>query len=188
MKIKNTLLALAVFALPSLAADYHIDLKPDNTKVRWTLGDVLHTVNGTFNLKHGAIDFDPDTGKASGQVAVDVASGNSGSEARDHRMHANVLESAKYPEATFVPGRIEGMLAVPGTSTIKLHGTFTIHGTPHEIVADAQTTTTADEIHTTLSFDIPYVAWGMKDPSNILLKVNKTVRVSIEVSGPLQKR
>ena len=188
MNLKNLLLALATFAIPAVAAEYHVDLNPENTKVHWTLGDVLHTVNGTFNLKRGAIDFDPETGKASGQVVVDVASGNSGSQARDHRMHANVLESAKYPEATFTPDRIEGALTVPGTSSVKVHGVFTIHGGSHEVTLATQATTTPDQLHAVLTLDIPYVAWGMKDPSNMLLKVNKTVAMSIEITAPLQKR
>ena len=182
------LLNVAFLVSPVFGAAYSVDLKPDNTKIRWTLGDVLHTVSGTFNLERGTIDFDPETGKASGQLAVDVTSGNSGSEARDSRMHANVLESKKYPEATFVPNRIEGALAMPGTSSIKVYGSFTIHGAAHEVVMDAQVITTADQLRATLSFDIPYVAWGMKDPSNFLLKVNKTVKMSIDLSGPLQRR
>ncbi|HVW87362.1 MAG TPA: YceI family protein, partial [Bryobacteraceae bacterium] len=86
-------LLLALLAIPAFAADYSLQLTPDNTNIDWTLGDVLHTVHGTFRLKHGAITFDPDTGKAAGEVVVDVQSGESGSGARDRRMHANVLES-----------------------------------------------------------------------------------------------
>ena len=187
MRTLRTLLALAAFAIPAFAADYSFDLKPETTKIQWTLGDVLHTVHGTFKLKRGRIDFDPETGKASGQVVVDVASGDSGSEARDHRMHANVLESAKYPEAVFAPGRVEGTLAVPGASSVKVHGTFTIHGAVHEVTMNVETTATGDQLRTTMAFEIPYVAWGMKDPSNILLKVNKSVQMSIETTGALQK-
>jgi polyisoprenoid-binding protein YceI len=188
MTFARILLSLAIVTVPALPAQYSFELTPENTKIQWTLSDVLHTVHGTFNLKRGRIDFDTDNNKASGQMVVDVASGNSGSEARDHRMHANVLESAKYPEATFIPDRIDGALAVPGTSTLKLHGTFTIHGATHEITMDIQTKADSNQINATLAFEIPYVAWGMKDPSNFLLKVNKTVSVSIESAGTLQKR
>jgi polyisoprenoid-binding protein YceI len=182
-----TLLAIPVFVIPACAADFSFEMKPETTKVQWTLSDVLHTVHGTFKLKSGRIDFDTDTGKASGQVVVDVASGESGSEARDSRMHANVLETKKFPEAVFAPNRVEGTLALPGTSTVKVHGAFTIHGSTHEIAIDVQVTAAPDQLRTAMSFDIPYVAWGMKDPSNFVLKVNKTVQMSIEADGPLQR-
>jgi polyisoprenoid-binding protein YceI len=186
MKTRIAVVLLAV-ALPVRAADYSLELKPETTKIHWTLGDPLHTVHGTFNMKRGRIDFDPETGKASGQMVVDVASGDSGSDARDHRMHANVLESVKYPEALFVPDRVEGAVALPGTSAVKVHGTFTIHGAAHEMTIDVQSTIAGDQIRAAISFDIPYVAWGMKDPSNFLIKVDKTVKVLIEANGALQK-
>lgn len=181
------LIAFVALTLPALAADYTLDLKPDNTKVQFTLTDPLHTVHGSFNLKRGQIDFNTDTGRASGQVVVDVASGNSGSDARDSRMHANVLESKKYPEAVFTPDRVDGALAVPGASTVKVHGTLTIHGAAHEITMNVQTSGTADQLHATMAFDVPYVAWGMKDPGNFFLKVSKTVQMTIETTGPLRK-
>ena len=188
MRIARIILAATAIAPPALAAEYSFELKPDNTKVQFTLTDPLHTVHGTFNLKRGAVDFDTETGKASGQVIVDVASGNSGSDARDSRMHANVLESKKFPEAVFTPDHVEGALSVPGASSIKVHGTFTIHGTPHEMTMNVQTSGSGDRLHATMAFDIPYVAWGMKDPSNFLLKVSKTVQMTIDADGPLQKR
>jgi polyisoprenoid-binding protein YceI len=181
-------IAVVAPALPALAADYTLALTPEATKVQFTLTDPLHTVHGSFNLRRGQIDFNTDTGKASGQVVVDVASGNSGSDARDSRMHANVLESKKYPEAIFTPDHVDGALAVPGTSTVKVHGTFTIHGTPHELTMDVHTSGAADRMHAIMAFDVPYVAWGMKDPSNFILTVSKTVQMTIETTSPLQKR
>lgn len=186
MRIHGILPSLLVLVMPAFAAQYSFELQPASTKVQFTLPDVLHTVHGSFNLKRGTIDFDTETGKASGQVVVDVTSGASGSDARDSRMHANVLESKKYPEAVFAPDRIEGKLSVPGSSRVKVHGTFTIHGAAHEVTMDVQTSCTPEQIHATMSFDLPYVAWGMKDPSNFLLKVNKSAQMTIETSASLR--
>lgn len=186
--IVRTILTLALFALPTFAANYSLELKPENTRIQFAVTDPIHTVHGAFNLKRGNIEFSTDTGKASGEVVVDVASGNSGSDARDSRMHANVLESKKYPEAVFTPDRIEGPFSLSGPSTVKVHGVFMIHGVSHEMTMDVQTSGTADRLHATMDFEIPYVAWGMKDPSNFFLKVSKTVSMSIETEGPLQKR
>lgn len=186
MRIYGILPSLLILAIPAFAAQYTFELQPANTKVQFTLPDTVHTVHGSFNLKRGSIDFDTETGKASGQVVVDVTSGNSGSDARDSRMHANVLESKKYPEAVFVPDRVEGTLSIPGSSSVKVHGTFTIHGAAHEMTMDVKTSCTREEAHATMTFDLPFVAWGMKDPSNFLLKVNKSAQMTIEASGPLR--
>lgn len=174
----KVLLALALtFRL--LAAEQSISLTPENTKIEWTLTDPLHTVHGSFLLKRGSLVFDTGTGKAAGEVVVDVRSGNSGSGARDSRMHANVLESAKYPEAVFRPDRIEGTLAPQGDSSLKVHGALQIHGSEHEVTMNAHMSAVAGQTDTVITFDIPYVSWGMKDPGNFLLKVGKTVQMTI---------
>jgi polyisoprenoid-binding protein YceI len=172
------LIALA-FALPASAAEYCLELSPDSTQVTWTLGDVLHTVHGTFKLKLGEIFFDTVTGKASGQVVVDAATGDSGSSARDGRMHKNVLESARYPEVTFSPDHVEGRVEITGASNVKLHGTFRIHGAAHEITVPVLVTCKDNKLEANIKFEVPFVAWGMKDPSTLFLKVNKSVEIEI---------
>lgn len=187
MRVQYAILVLAA-AAPLTASQYVLTLTPQTTKIGLTLSDVLHTVHGTFKLKSGEIDFDPETGAASGQIVVDVASGESGSGPRDRRMHANVLESAKYPDAVFTPDRLEGKLAPRGISDVKLHGTFRIHGGAHEMRMDVQAKVNDDRLSSTARFEIPYVAWGMKDPSTFLLKVSKTVQITVESEGKLTKR
>ena len=78
-------------ASPVLAQETVLEFDPGQTQVNFTLGDILHTVHGTFKLKRGTVKFDPTTGHASGLVVVDATSGNSGSNARDHKMHKDVL-------------------------------------------------------------------------------------------------
>src|SRR5579862_1345434 len=91
------------------AEDMRLTLDPVATHVKFILPDVLHTVHGEFTLKSGAIEFDPVTARASGAIVVDAASGESGSRGRDSRMHKNILESAMFPEITFVPDRVDGV-------------------------------------------------------------------------------
>jgi polyisoprenoid-binding protein YceI len=177
--MKRLILTALSFALCAGAAEYQLHLTPETTQVNWTLGDVLHTVHGTFKLRRGDIVFDPETGKAGGEIVVDAASGESGSGARDGRMHKNVLESARYPDATFIPDRLEGKVDLAGTSNPKLHGTFTIHGAAHEIVVPVQITAKTDALDVTIDFNVPYVAWGMKDPSTFVLRVSKEVRIEM---------
>jgi len=106
-----------------------------DTEIRWTLGDVLHTVRGTFKLKQGDLWFDPDSAQAGGLLVVDATSGESGSKARDSRMHANVLESARLPgDRVFAPDRVDGKIVSIGDYDLQLHGVFTIHGGTHEML------------------------------------------------------
>src|ERR1700690_2506255 len=120
-------------ALPLAAAESTVELDPARTTINFTLADVLHTVHGTFKLKHGSITFDSSTGKAAGEIVVDVASGNSGGGTRDKRMHKEILESARYPEAVFTADRVSGELAPRGASELDVHGAFQIHGVSHEM-------------------------------------------------------
>ena len=108
----------AVLAAPAFPQETVVELDPARTSVAFTLGAALHTVHGTFALKRGSIRFDSATGKASGELVVDAASGASGSDARDKRMHGNVLESGRYPEFVFTPDRVEGRVAPSGTSLL----------------------------------------------------------------------
>jgi polyisoprenoid-binding protein YceI len=154
-------------------------LDPAQTRVEFTLADVLHTVHGSFQLTSGSLRLDAATGKASGELVVDAASGDSGSKARDKRMHANILESQKYPQITFRPDRVEGKLAQEGTSQIELHGIFSIHGADHEISVPAAVEGAGGQYHVTATFSVPYVKWGMKNPSTLILRVGDTVAITV---------
>lgn len=177
---------LALIAIPALAQRIDLEISPAATTVNWTLGDVLHTVHGTFKLKNGNLWFDPGSGQAGGLLVVDATSGESGSNARDGRMHKNVLESARYPEITFVPDRVVGKVTPTGDSEVQLHGMFTIHGGTHEVLMKVKNHIEQQKVTATISFTVPYVKWGMKDPSNFLLKVKDVVEIGIEAAARIK--
>jgi hypothetical protein len=56
------------------AHEIRLNFVPDKTSVNFTLGDVLHTVHGSFTAKGGTIQFDPASNKISGEILVDAAS------------------------------------------------------------------------------------------------------------------
>ena len=126
------LLAACIFAAAQNTA---LQVNPANSKVQFTLGDVLHTVHGTFQVKRGSLQLDPASGKMSGDIVVDAKSGESGNSTRDRKMHREILESDQYPEISFRPDRIEGAVALQGKSSVKVHGMFNIHGVDREIDA-----------------------------------------------------
>jgi polyisoprenoid-binding protein YceI len=185
----NALAALSVLVASfsvAAAQDTAFQLDPAQTKVSFTLGDVLHTVHGTFKLKHGELQIEP-MGKISGSIVVDAGSGDSGSGMRDRKMHKEVLESARYPEIAFRPDHIEGSVASQGKSSVMVHGMFSIHGADREITVPAQVETSADHWTATVHFTIPYEKWGMKNPSTLFLKVNDSVEIDLMAAGSVVK-
>lgn len=146
----------------------------------------MHTVHGTFALKSGTVHFDPETGKAGGEIIVYAPSGESGSNARDKRMHKEILETAKYPDVIFRPTQVDGKVGPTGASDVKLNGVFSIHGADHDVVAQVHAELAGDHWKGTSKFEVPYVVWGIKDPSNFLLKVKPVVEVELEMSGAVK--
>ena len=183
---KVLLVLLSAVAAPLLGGEYSLQLTPENTQIEWTLTDVLHTVRGTFRLKQGSLRFESESGKAGGEVVVDVVSGGSGSGARDKRMHRNILESALFPEAVFVPDRVDGRLAPSGASQVKVHGQLGLHGGHHDVTMDVRAKVVQGRVTADISFDVPYVDWGLKDPSTLFLKVDKKVHVTMHVAAALK--
>jgi polyisoprenoid-binding protein YceI len=179
----SKLLALLSLTVLCATAQSSLQLDPAQTSVSFTLGDVLHTVHGTFRLKHGALQLDPSSGKLSGEIVVDAKSGESGSGARDRKMHREVLESEKYPEVSFRPDRVEGAVASQGKSSVKVHGMFSIHGVDREIMVPAEVEMSADHWTATVHFTVPYEKWGMKNPSNLFLRVNDSVEIDLTAAG-----
>jgi polyisoprenoid-binding protein YceI len=177
------LLILLTAAIPLIAQPLTVRFDAAKTRVDYTLGDVLHTVHGTFHLKSGEIRIDPATGEASGALIVDAKSGESGSNGRDSRMHKNILESEKYPEITFVPDRLIGQVNTRGTSDVQLHGMFTIHGTAHEMTVPVHAQFAEEQVEAGTKFPVPYVKWGMKNPSTLFLRVNDTVQIELHLVG-----
>src|ERR1700688_4081135 len=115
-------LAISAFliglAAAAIAQERALQLDPAQTSVKFTLGDVLHTVHGTFQLKRGTLEFAPDAGKLSGEMGVDDAGGGSGSGRREKKRKKEFWGRSRYPEIVFHPDRIEGTVATQGKSSV----------------------------------------------------------------------
>jgi polyisoprenoid-binding protein YceI len=171
-------LSLLLLTLTLHAAEVHLD--PARTEVHYTVGSTLHTVHGTFKMTRGDFTFDPETGKSSGTLMIDAKSGESGNGSRDKKMHESILESAKYPEIVFRPDRIDGKVEASGHSDVKIHGVFSLHGADHEMTVPLAVDA-ADGVYTaTANFDVPYIKWGLKNPSTFILRVSDTVQIQVK--------
>jgi polyisoprenoid-binding protein YceI len=179
------LLAAMSFAQVAQAQQETFTLDPAQTKVNFTVDSTLHTVHGDFRLKRGSIQFDNSTGAATGELVVDSASGESGSDGRDKKMHKDILESPKYSDIVFTPQHVKGTIANEGKSTIEVEGTLTMHGKSKPVTMPLEVqlqngTGTADG-----AFSVKYQEWGMKNPSTFILRVNDTVHIHVHAMGKI---
>jgi polyisoprenoid-binding protein YceI len=185
--LQTAALLAIVFAAGKLtpAQETTLVVDPAKTTVSFALEATLHTVHGTFRLKGGVIQFNSATGAASGAVTVDATSGETGNGRRDRNMHKDVLQSARYPEIAFTPTRVTGSLVAQGESNVTVDGVLRLRGVDHAITLPFKVQTSDGELRATTQFTVPYVAWGLKNPSSFWLRVAEKVGVSIAAEGKL---
>lgn len=182
-ELKRWLMSLAMLLLLcaplAWSQQVMVQVDPAATKIEFTVSSTLHTVHGSFHLKSGAITFDRATGKASGTLVVDAASGESGNDKRDSKMQREVLETQKFPELIFTAQEVSGKLADAGPSHLEVHGMFRIHGEEHPMTLAVETQSQSGGVDASTRFEVPYIAWGMKNPSVAFLKVSNKVEITI---------
>jgi polyisoprenoid-binding protein YceI len=160
-------------------------LDPAQTKVDFTVDSTLHTVHGDFRLKRGGIQFDNATGAAGGELVVDSASGESGSDGRDKRMRKDILESPKYSDIVFTPQHIKGTVATEGKSNVEVEGILTMLGKSKPVTMPLEVQLQGGAGSADGSFSIKYQEWGMKNPSTFILRVNEKVEIHVHAVGKL---
>lgn len=179
-------LVLAVLLVPAAFAQHQtFAVNPDASQVKIALKTTHELVNGTFQIQSGSIEFDRSTPKMSGSVVVLAGSGKTGNGSRDKKMDKDILEVEEHATVSFEPKSYAGTIASSGDSTIQVTGIFTLLGTPHEItipiLVHLESTTAAARAH----FVVPYVQWGLKNPSFLIWKADNDVAIDLSLTGRL---
>jgi len=177
--------AITAFILASAghAQEIAVQLDPAQSKIEFTLGSTLHTVEGTFKLKSGSIRYDPATGKMGGSIVVDATSGESGNGGRDRKMHREILESGKYPDIVLMPSRGDGTFNPKGASRLEVSGLFSLHGQDHAITLPIEIQPAGRQMKLATHITIPYIKWGLKNPSTFILRASDKVEIEIHAVG-----
>lgn len=183
--------SFAVFALTvilaSAAPAQHqtFTINPDASEVKMTLNTTHETVHGTFHIQSGSIEFDRSSPKMSGSVVVLAGSGQTGNGRRDKKMNMDVLQVEQHSTVSFESKSYAGAIAPSGDSTIQVTGILTLLGTPHEItipmLVHLEGATATAKAH----FLVPYIQWGLKDPSLLFWKADKDVAIDLMLTGQI---
>lgn len=182
----GVLLMQSLAAANLTAQQRTLELDPAKTQIHYVLGATAHTVHGIFQMRSGVINFDPATGVASGAIIVDAASGNSGTDGRDKKMNKEILQTEQYHDIVFYPKKVIGSVPSQGASQIQVQGVFRLHGSDHDLTMVIPVQINGKEVSATAQFAVPYVAWGLKDPSTFILRVAKEVTIEIDTHGTLK--
>jgi len=183
---KILFIALAPAAVPVAYAQHQsFTVNPDASQVAFALAGSGHHVSGIFHVQSGSVEFDRTAQNISGSVVVAAGSGNSGDPSRDKKMNTSVLEVARFAEISFVPKSYQGTIAASGDSAIQVTGVFTLHGTSHDLTVQTQVHIDGTNLTAKTHFMVPYVQWGLKDPSIFVLKVAKEVGIDLTLAGHL---
>jgi polyisoprenoid-binding protein YceI len=178
------IIALAVVLAPSAFAQHQtFVVNPDASEVRIKLNTTHEIVNGTFHVHSGSVDFDRAASKISGMVIVLAGSGKTGNGSRDKKMNNDILKVDQYATVSFAPKTYAGTIGPSGDSTIQVSGVFTLLGTPHDLTIPMQIHIEQSKATAKAQFVVPYVQWGLKNPSFLFWKAENDVAIDLNLVG-----
>jgi polyisoprenoid-binding protein YceI len=181
--------ALAVLFAPAAFAQHQtFVVDPGASQVKITLNTTHEVVYGAFHVQSGAIQFDPGARNISGLIAVAAGSGKTGNNSRDKKMDKDVLKVQQYPTVSFEPKTYAGAIAPSGDSTIQVTGIFTLLGTPHEITVPVELHLDGPIQTAKAHFVVPYVQWGLKNPTFLFWKVDNDVAIDLNLVGAASRQ
>jgi polyisoprenoid-binding protein YceI len=180
--------AFAVLLAPAaLAQRQTFVVNPGASEVKMTLHTTHELVIGTFRIQSGAIAFDRDTAAMSGSVVVLAGSGDTGNGSRDKKMKKDILEVEQHAAVSFEPKSYTGAIAATGDSSIEVTGVFTLLGAPHEITIPMVVHLDGASATAKAHFVVPYVRWGLKNPSFLIWKADNDVAIDLRLAGTLSR-
>jgi polyisoprenoid-binding protein YceI len=184
------LLLLAIQpASAALAAPHTLTLDHEATAVGFLLEATGHDVEGQLVLESGTLTLEPmegsESGAASGQLVLDATRTETGNTRRDRKMHKEVLVSGLHPRIVFTAEGYEGVFPAD-EGEVKVNGRVELLGMEHALTLTVTYHLDGERFDADVAFDVPFIEWGLEDPSILFLRVDKVVHVHAETAGSWQ--
>ena len=167
---------------------YKIALDPDRTEVTFSLGALFHTVQGHGTPLATTLEFVPGEDLLTGAVILPAAGLTTDNQRRDRRMQGHVLQSEAHGDIILTLERAYGPFDPETGGDLQVEGSLQLLGASHPVSFPLEITILLDEegqFRAKGAFMVPYVLWGLKDPSMVFLRVDKEVRVSFSAAGSI---
>ena len=176
--------ALTLILAPVVLAQHQtFTVNPDTSEVKIKLNTTHEVVNGAFHVQSGSVNFDRTPSHISGTVVVAAGSGKTGNNSRDKKMNKDILKVEQFAAISFAPKAYAGTIAASGDSTIQVTGVFILLGVPHDLTIPMQIHIDGMKATARGQFVIPYVVWGLKNPSFLIWKAEDSVAVELNLVG-----
>lgn len=135
MKMSLKSAVALIVALPSLAFAANWEIDGSHSSAGFSVRHMMvSNVNGSFNVKSGAVNVDDkDVTKSTVEAVLDATTVNTGNAKRDEHLRApDFFDTAKYPTITFKSTKVEKA----GEGKLKVSGDLTMHGVTKPVVLD----------------------------------------------------
>lgn len=185
-------LALALLAAwsPASAATARWQVKPgDGTRVEFVSKAPLETFTGRTRQVSGACTCDIArlSGDVALEVAVDMASLDTGLSKRNQHMRDNHLETGRFPQAWLRGGAVRPKAAsdlpVGGAVAVEFTGELDLHGVRRPVVVPMTLSRpTADTIVATAEFPVRLADYGIARPQMLLMKLAEEQVVHVTIT------
>ncbi len=174
---------------PATAARFTIE-GGEGCLVRFESKAAVESFDGRTDRVSGWIECDPAAlgDSARFEVAVDLASLDTGIALRNRHMRENHLQTDQYPRAYFRGGRLSGAPAalVAGQPvTLELRGEFELHGVKRLLRLPVQVTLSgtdaAPELLVEARFPVALADYDIPRPRFLLLKLGEVQQVTLKL-------
>jgi len=182
--------ALVLALLPTLgisAQQQTFTVDTGQSEVHMKLNTTHEVVNGTFRVQSGMIQFDRASSQMEGAVVVAAGSGDTGNGSRDKKMKNDVLRVGQFSTVSFSPKTYSGKLASAGDSTIQVTGVFELLGSSHVVTIPMHVQIDGSVATAKAQFSVPYVQWGLKNPSFLFWKADNDVVMDLRLRGLISR-
>ena len=115
----------------------------------------------------GSVTIDG-TSASAARIAVDLMTVTSDQSRRDGQFHGRIMDTAKYPTATFKLTEPADFGSIPSDETIltvKAAGKLTVHGTTKTVTVDLQTKKTATGIEVAGHIPVVFADYDIPNPT-----------------------
>lgn len=170
---------------------------PTNSKATYKVNETFFNQGNRLNVAEGttgeitgeiAIDKAKPSASRVGTIKVDISKLASDSEQRDDQIRDRWLESTKFPTATFVAKRLEGLPETPYTEgaelTFRIVGDLTVRNVTKEVTFDAKGKIVGDLFTGTATTTFNMTDFGFDPPSILgILKAENGVELTLTIEA-----